>query len=530
MKRHRLISIVLCVVWPISLFAADDLAGLQERLHAQQARLRDQRHRLQTLKTELAEQEKQLRAAPISRTANPTASQPIQSASKPPASASQKRPGIYIPVSPGQEIQTASEYAPAFRLGPAAVRIQGYVGLGGFARSPSLGGGPGTSFSGVPAENTPAGNASEFRLTTQTSRLGIRIDVPFKQDGLTSYVEADFSGATPGNALLSSSSYGFRVRHAWVDLRHGKWEVAAGQMFSLLTPSRADIGTFPADVVTTQAVDTNYVAGLIWDRTPSIRGVYRPTKAVSFAVSMENPEQQTGSVVKFPSNLAPILSNQYNTGKGELKTPNIAPDVIFKGAFNTKLGNRNLHIDTGTVLRFFRSYNPTSLTEHQTGLGIGGNLNLTFDLSKKLRLLAQGFASSGGGRYIGGLIPDVVVRPDGSISPIKAYSWVTGLEWAATRRYSFFGYYSGLYGARNTAIDVDGSLIGFGYNGSSSARRTVREWTGGWAQSIWSGEDAGSIQFSAQYSFLENRSWWVSKAPSNTNGHMVFGQLRYNLP
>jgi hypothetical protein len=107
-------------------------------------------------------------------------------------------------------------------LGPADLRVLGYVALSGIFRSASMGGGPGTSFQSVPYDNTPTGNITEIRTTTQTSRLALRIDVPFQRDRLAGYVEADFSGATPGNALISSSSYGFRVRHAWIDFRHRK--------------------------------------------------------------------------------------------------------------------------------------------------------------------------------------------------------------------------------------------------------------------------------------------------------------------
>lgn len=502
-----------CVLLVLLLAADDELLRLEDRLSQQRQKLLLQKEQIRLLKAEMEEQQRQFQAW----------QKPIVAA-KPP-----KRPtGIHI--NSGQEIFTAPEDSPAFHLGPADVRIQGYVGLSGIVRTTSMGGGPGTSFASVPAPNTPAGNISEFRLTTQTSRIAIRVDVPLKTDKLTGYFESDFSGATTGNAVISSSSYGFRVRHAWVDYRGKKFEVAGGQMFSLLTPSRTDIQAWPGDVVTTQAVDTNYVAGLVWDRSPGIRAVYRPNNTWSFATSIENPEQQTGKLVKFPAALNQILSTQYNTGQAELKTPNVAPDFIFKLAFNTKIANRPLHLDAGMLLRFFRSYDPLNITSHKTAQGTGGNLNLTFDLTKRVRLIAQGFVSSGGGRYIGGIVPDVMVRANGDISPIKAHSWVTGMEWTATRKSSYFGYYSGVYAAKNTARDLDGTAIGFGYDGSNAARRIVGEWTGGWARALWAGEDAGSIQFSTQYSYLTNNPWWTGPGPSNARVHLIMGQLRYNLP
>jgi hypothetical protein len=301
-------------------------------------------------------------------------------------------------------------------------------------------------------------------------------------------------------------------------------------MFSLLTPVRSDIQPAPSDALTTQAVDTNYVAGLVWDRSPSVRAVYRPNAAWSLAASIENPEQQVGSVVRFPASLGSVLTTQYNTGSGELRTPNAAPDTIGKVAWNRKFGNRTLHLDAGAVFRFFRSYDPSNISQHKTALGVGGNLNVTVDLTRALRLVGQGYLSSGGGRYIGGLLPDVIVRPNGDISPVKSHSWVGGIEGAMSRRLSAFGYYSGLYGSRNTAIDTNGSQIGFGYSGSNSSRRLTQEWTGGWAQTLWNGEDAGSLQYAAQYSYLMNRPWWQGTGPRFSNAHMVLCQIRYNLP
>lgn len=393
-----------------------------------------------------------------------------------------------------------------------------------------MGGGPGTSFAGVPLANTPAASTSEFRATTQTSRLALRIDVPLRKDKLAAYVEADFSGATPGNALISSSSYGFRVRHSWITYQHSKFEASAGQMFSLLTPSRGDIEPFPADASTTQAVDTNYVAGLVWDRAPAVRFVYRPNKKWSFGASIENPEQQVGSSVRFPADLNDILSNQYNTGRAELRTPNPAPDTILKVAWNTNIGKRKLHVDAGSVFRFFRSVDATSITAQRSATGVGGNLNIFTDVTSKLRLIGNGYVSSGGGRYIGGVIPDVIVRADGQISPIKAHSWLAGAEWTASRKLSYYTYYSGVYADRNTTRDLNGSLIGFGFSGNTAARRSIQEWTGGWSQSIWSGEDAGSLQYGVQYSWLNNNLWAPGSAPPSTNAHLVFTQLRYNLP
>ena len=347
---------------------------------------------------------------------------------------------------------------------------------------------------------------------------------------LAAYLEADFRGTTSGTVAVTSSGFGFRVRQAWIDYQRGKFELSGGQMFSLLTPVRSEVTPDPAQAMMTYAVDAEYVAGLVWNRAPGIRVAYRPNSSVTFAAALENPEQQVGSVVRFPAALASVLNTQYNTGTAELRTPNLAPDTIFKASFNMGPPGRQLHVDSGLVLRFFRSFDPAEPSGHKYATGIGGNLNVGLDITPKLHLVANGFVSSGGGRYIGGLVPDVIVRANGDISPVKAHSWVSGLELAATRRSMFFGYFSGAYLARNTAVDSNGSLVGFGYPGSNAGRRLIQEWTGGWGQLLWASENSGSIQLNSQYAYIRNYPWAAGSGPRKAASHIIFLQGRYNLP
>jgi hypothetical protein len=129
------------------------------------------------------------------------------------------------------------------------------------------------------------------------------------------YFEMDFGGTVPGNVAVSSSSYGFRIRQAWFDYSRGKWEITAGQLFTLMTPVKKDILPWPGDVATTQVIDTNYVPGLVWGRYPQVRVDYHYSQATSFAFSIENPEQQVGSGsaggVIIPAALASTLNTQY---------------------------------------------------------------------------------------------------------------------------------------------------------------------------------------------------------------------------
>jgi len=65
----------------------------------------------------------------------------------------------------------------------------------------------------------------------------------------------------------------------------------------------------------------------------------------------------------------------------------------------------------GGVLRVFRNYAPYSgngVSGHNYVVGGGGNANFSVEIAKGLRLVLDSFADSGAGRYIGGLIPDVI--------------------------------------------------------------------------------------------------------------------------
>jgi len=516
--RHHFLVCIVCLSINTKPSNAQDLEKLRAQVAAQEQQINDQEREIQVLRAALEAQKQLLQRAM-------TGSNPVAQ----PAAPIPPSPSARLPLNASQEVRF-SESSPALKLGPADVRIQGYIALTGLYNSANVGGDIGTDFGAIPFPDTPEGNASEFRLSPQRTRVALRVDTKAADGALAAYLEADFRGITAGTVAVTSSSFGFRVRQAWIDYRRPKFQFSAGQMFSLMTPVRSEVSPNPADAMMSYAVDAQYLAGLVWDRSPSLRLAYRPNKTATIAFALENPEQQVGTVVRFPKALAPVLVTQYNTGIAELRTPNLAPDVIFKGSFNFGPVGHRFHVDTGTVLRFFRNFDPARVTDHKDAHGVGANLNFGVDLTRKLHLVLNGFASSGGGRYIGGLVPDVIVRPNGDISPIKAYSWVTGLELAPTRRTTVFGYFSGVFAARNTTIDTDGNQIGFGYTGSNMSRRTIQEWTAGWAHLIWDSVAVGSIQVNTQYSYVRNFPWWAGTGPRFSRANVVFGQVRYNLP
>jgi hypothetical protein len=338
----------------------------------------------------------------------------------------------------------------------------------------------------------------------------------------------DFAGATPGNVAVTSSGVGLRLRHAFGEVQRGKFLIAAGQAFSLMTPAKRQLSIWPSDYEMSQAVDMNYVLGMVWARSPQVRFTYRPATSFNWSFSVENPEQQIGAnIVALPGCCADDLAAQYNSGGNGVSVPNLIPDIVSRIAFNS--GNQ-LHLDAGGVVRAFRhSLEPYTDSVHQAGGGI--NVNGRLNAGAATRIIGQVSYGAGMGRYIGGLVPDVSISADGRIHPIRTTSWVTGLEHTVNPKLSVSGYYSGIRTFTSYSEDTDGSLIGFGFPGSGrSQNKLLHEITGVLAVQPWTLPEAGSFQWNSQFSWLERSPWSESPGPQSASAFMFLTQIRYNLP
>ena len=445
-----------------------------------------------------------------------------------------QEPAEQRPLNPTQEIAKEQPEGDALAVGPAQLRIGGYVGLTGIYRSTNSGGSPGTRFGAIPFEDTVQGNVSETRLSAQASRVSIRVDSSFlPEEGprfrrLSGYFEMDFNGSTPGTVAVTSSSVGFRLRHAFAEVKYrDTFFLAVGQAFTLMTPAKNQLSIWPADVEMSQAVDTNYLAGMVWERVPQFRLAWRPSARFNWAVAAENPEQQIGNAVALPVCCASDLELQYNTGSDELSVPNLMPDFVTRVAINP---GKAFHLDVGGVLRVFR-HTVAPYDESFREVGGGANVNVSVSPTGTTKLILQIASGPGLGRYVGGLVPDVVFRRDGSISLIGGTSWVGGLEQRISSRASLAGYYSGVDIDDNFDLDTDGSYIGYGFPGASNAsNRTIKELTATFSYLAARTEDRGSVQLGIQTSWLKRRPWSPGDGPESADAFMLFAQLRYNLP
>ncbi len=395
---------------------------------------------------------------------------------------------------------------------------------------------------------------SETRLSAQYSRLSLKVDTHLSDStSITGYVETDFLGFQPANAYQTADSNSLRLRVYWADVRHGRWEMLGGQAWSLLTPNRVGLSPLTPDVFYTLDEDPNFQVGLTWARQAQFRVVYHPTSNWAIGLSIENPQQFVPGSVVFPST---FFTSQFDNGSGSTSAPssatntavpNLRPDIIVKTAFDAHPVGRSLHIEAAGLLRSFKVLNNlmTPATTN-TITGGGGLVNLNYEVIHNLRLVANSFYSYGGGRYIFGLGPDVIVKPDGTLSGIHAGSGIGGFEYQATPRYMFYSYYGGAYFQRNfgflpaTQASSCGGIagftcVGFGFPGSANtSNRAIQEATLGMIPTLWSNENFGRLQIISQYSYVARSPWSILSTtgpnPKNAHTNILYFGLRYILP
>jgi hypothetical protein len=515
-------------VTPATTAIESEVQDLRSLIAEQRAELEAQRAALKAEQLKMAALEAKLAPAPAATAAVPAeATSAISPAA--PAAVTPKTPAANPAQKDGDEVSPLQ-----LRIGSAYITPVGFMDFTSVWRNHDGGSGIGTNFAGIPYGNVYQNHLSELRLSMQNSRIGFRVDAMVKGAQVIGYMESDFLGNNPGNVAVSSNSNTLRSRLYWVDVRKGKVELLAGQTWSLITPGRKGISPLPGDLFYSQDIDVNYQAGLVWGRIPELRVVLHPTDTVAFAVALDSPEQYTGgsaggSTITYPTALSTLGGTQLNTGGTTLGTPNAAPDVIVKLAFDP---SSKFHAEIGGVAREFKVWNPnpTPTGATFTSTGGGGFVNLSVEAFKGFRLLTNNFWSDGGGRYIFGQVPDLIVRNDGSLSPIKTGSTVSGIEYTQGKSF-LYAYYGGIYIQRNTALDVNGTTpIGYGFATSSSGQnRTIQEETVGFNQTLWKDGKYGALNLMGQYSYL-NRNPWATLDPKEAHVNMVFLNLRYTLP
>jgi hypothetical protein len=300
-----------------------------------------------------------------------------------------------------------------------------------------------------------------------------------------------------------------------------------------MTPGRKGISPLPGDIFYSQVMDVNYVAGLTWTRQPGLRLVYHPSGTVAIGFAAENPNQYIGgsgggSSITAPSALSSLVGGQFdNTSTSYLSTPNLTPDFIAKAAFDPV---SQVHFEFAGIERNFKDWNPNTNVKF-TKSGAGVSFNGNFEIVKNFRLVTNNYWSDGGGRYMFGEAPDVVIRSDGSLSPIHSGGFVEGFETNLSKNFLLYSYYGDVYIGKNVGLDANGtSLIGYGQHGGSQDRN-IQEFTIGYVQTFWKDPKYGALSMITQYEWLNRYLWYVAaNTPKGGHDNTIYVDIRYTLP
>jgi len=524
----------------------DDITELKVLLANQQKQIEELRSALQEQRKMLQNLTENERSKPTDRIASPRSRESLGEV----ASTAPILPGgrMPTPIPPPAAIPAAAAQPPKteessplqLQLGNVTIMPVGFMDFTSVWRSTNPGSGIGSNFGSIPfLNNTLTGRNSEIRFSNANSRIGARIDGNFKGTKFIGYWEADYLGSPAANSFnVTNHAILMRLRLYWVDLRKDKWELLGGQSWSMLTPGRSGISALPSDIFYTHDIDVYYQAGLVWARTPGMRVVYHPNDSWAVGLALEDPEQYIGGsggggTPVLPSgtgatSIATAYAAQLDNGGTAYTAPNVMPDIEAKIAYDYK---KKFHFEVAGVVREFKVYNPNNQRHYYT-TGAGGSINLNFELTPGLRLLTNNYVSDGGGRYIFGLAPDVIVRGDGSLSAVHASSTVTGFEFTK-KNTLLYSYYGGVYIGRNSAIDPKtNTLAGYGYTGSANSQnRVIQEITFGFNQTFWKDPKYGAMNLMGQYSWLGRNPWFVASGqPGDTHLNMLMFNLRYTLP
>jgi hypothetical protein len=306
---------------------------------------------------------------------------------------------------------------------------------------------------GIPLQNSALWNEREARFSSQQSRIALKVsgDIDPNQH-LKAYYEMDFLGASTDANNRESNSFTPRIRQAYGEYDNDIYHLhaVAGQAWSLATQNR--VGMLPSTENVPMTIDAQYVVGYDWLRNPQARFVYDWDKIAWFGLSIEQPAAvfpgaPSAATVSPP---APIVTSINNTctGSSHLNgtttcSNDIAPDIIEKFALDPGFGHYELlGIERWFTDQVASTSVPNSWSQKVTfGWGVGGSVLLPV-LPKYLDLQGSVLYGQGIGRYTSSQLPDAVVGPTGSLSPITALSFLVGAvghPTASTDIYTYYG-------------------------------------------------------------------------------------------
>jgi hypothetical protein len=435
-------------------------------------------------------------------------------------------------------------------------------------RTRSLASDVNTPFNSTPFNGAGMAHVSELNFSGRQSRVGALFEGNPGPLKLSGYVEADFLSAGATSNENQSNSYTLRQRQIWGQVAtKNNFIVTGGQMWSLITETKKSTDNRTENLPMT--IDAQYHVGFSWARQPAVRFQQKFGNGFTAAGSLEQAEiiySATNAPTNFFIGNAGTGAGLYNLTANY--SNNVAPDVIVKGTYDAKYG----HFEIGGLARWFRSrYYPAVTTTagaaNDTKTGGGFFANLRVPVTHYADLGFHVTTGTGVGRYGTSTLPDVTVRPDGTLMPIKNTQSLVSIELHPTPKLDLFGYAGGEYAQRTTYLNSKGVLVGYapvtsnntgcgtetlpatpgsglgsiGVAGASpyapgtpanclGATRYVMQGTAGFTYRVYSNPKYGRLQYQLQYSYLTRKAWAGVGGGANATNNMVFTGMRYYIP
>jgi hypothetical protein len=355
-----------------------------------------------------------------------------------------------------------------------------------------------SQFNGIPYPGVALGKVNENVFSARQSRATLLIESKVGPAKLTGYYEADFLGAGTTSNNRQSNSYVFRQRQLWGQAAFDSgFTITGGQMWSLATENRKGIQN-RGEALPMQ-IDPQYVVGFTWQRAYGLRATQSLlANKLTVGLSIEGPQTTLGGRgFSAFTNAAGATSQNFwfaapGNGGGLNNafdptgyTPNRAPDVVVKAAFDPGFGHYEIFgivsqlrariypcavvsaTATGLVTNADGSTTnftgapitcaaaptataPTAagaFNDSRTGGGGGASFRVPL-FNKKLDFGAKGVYGDGIGRFGSSQLADATARPDGTLAPIRTGHGLGILEFHPNPKLDIFGYGGAEYAAR----------------------------------------------------------------------------------